>query len=118
MRAGEELSEMSEYGRYYGRTPPPGGTRYAYAAEADDRGTTAGAPGRAGLYYSPPGTSYTIVERPSSHHTSRIDYSSYNSKGPPPRGKHYMTYSNYFTLQNIKTSSAFVATKSYIYCKK
>ncbi|KAF2894204.1 hypothetical protein ILUMI_11968, partial [Ignelater luminosus] len=41
--------------------------------------------GRTGLYYSPPGTSYTIVERPSSgmhHHSSREYTSQHYSKSP------------------------------------
>lgn len=97
MRAGEEFGEMAEYGggRYvsgYGRTPPP--TRYASAApyEAEDAAVATGTGRqRSGIYYSPPGTSYTIVERPSSgmppgHHTSRADYQQYNSSKGPPRG--------------------------------
>ncbi|XP_055691368.1 whirlin [Lutzomyia longipalpis] len=36
--------------------------------------------GRSGLYYSPPGTSYTIVERPLSPHYY------YNTAGAPPKG--------------------------------
>lgn len=36
--------------------------------------------GRPGLYYSPPGTSYTIVERPHSPHYY------YNTAGIPPKG--------------------------------
>lgn len=100
MRAGEEFSEMAElgggyrYGGGWGRTPPPTG-RYATAGsyEAEDAhvtvpGSRSGG-GRTGLYYSPPGTSYTIVERPSSgavHHTSRADYAHYNSAKAPPRG--------------------------------
>lgn len=40
---------------------------------------------RSGLYYSPPGTSYTIVERPSSgmhHHSSREYRDYYNTTSP------------------------------------
>lgn len=60
----------------YGRSPGGGGSlshqRMAHqpsggnrAAEAEDiMGRGVGTRGRSGLYYSPPGTSYTIVERP------------------------------------------------------
>ncbi|KAH8406232.1 hypothetical protein KR215_008574, partial [Drosophila sulfurigaster] len=40
----------------------------------------AGGGGRSGLYYSPPGTSYTIIERPHSPHYY------YNSAGVPTKG--------------------------------
>ncbi|XP_045472581.1 whirlin isoform X2 [Harmonia axyridis] len=89
MRTGEEYSELADLGSTYGgryggstwsrNTPGRGAGRGAVAAEAEDvlgpNGTPRGpARSRSGLYYSPPGTSYTIVERPSSvmqHHTSR-----------------------------------------------
>ncbi|XP_031342933.1 whirlin isoform X3 [Photinus pyralis] len=78
-----ELTEYSSYGgtRYGGnwnsRTPSNGRNRIP--AEAEDALGSTDSPrgyfkGRSGLYYSPPGTSYTIVERPSSgmhHHSSR-----------------------------------------------
>ncbi|XP_033149772.1 uncharacterized protein LOC108600229 isoform X8 [Drosophila busckii] len=43
-------------------------------------GSAPGASGRSGLYYSPPGTSYTIIERPHSPHYY------YNSAGVPTKG--------------------------------
>lgn len=43
------------------------------------RGSTSGG-GRTGLYYSPPGTSYTIIERPHSPHYY------YNTAGAPSKG--------------------------------
>ncbi|KAH8261099.1 hypothetical protein KR044_003350, partial [Drosophila immigrans] len=43
-------------------------------------GVGAGGGGRSGLYYSPPGTSYTIIERPHSPHYY------YNSAGVPTKG--------------------------------
>lgn len=42
----------------------PGGSRAAEAEDIMGRGVGVGTRGRSGLYYSPPGTSYTIVERP------------------------------------------------------
>ncbi|XP_025829270.1 uncharacterized protein LOC108733858 [Agrilus planipennis] len=91
MRAAEEYSELSEfgsgsftgarYGVYAGSGRIPGGSADGIAggrlpAEAEDALGVADSlhgytRGRSGLYYSPPGTSYTIVERPSSamyHH--------------------------------------------------
>lgn len=107
MRAGEEFSEMAELGGGYrwaggggwGRTPPPSGGRYppgSYEAE-DAHGPVPGhrSGGRTGLYYSPPGTSYTIVERPSSHHTSRADYAQYNSTKAPPRGNYLIDFNTF-----------------------
>ncbi|KAL3281933.1 hypothetical protein HHI36_005136 [Cryptolaemus montrouzieri] len=104
MRTGEEYSELADLGssyvgggRYGGstwaRNTPGRGGRGVVAAEAEDvlgpNGTPRGpARSRSGLYYSPPGTSYTIVERPSSvmqHHSSRErDYNMLAS----PRGKY------------------------------
>ncbi|XP_002008373.3 whirlin isoform X7 [Drosophila mojavensis] len=43
-------------------------------------GAGGGSGGRSGLYYSPPGTSYTIIERPHSPHYY------YNSAGVPTKG--------------------------------
>ncbi|KAK9869538.1 hypothetical protein WA026_003294 [Henosepilachna vigintioctopunctata] len=85
MRTGEEYSELADLGSSYvgGRYGGGSWTRSrggrsgsALAAEAEDvlgpNGTPRGpSRSRSGLYYSPPGTSYTIVERPSSvmqHH--------------------------------------------------
>lgn len=98
MRAGgdEFATELSEYvstgGRHGGcwnyRTPSG---RNRTAAEAEDALCVGDSPrgyasrGRSGLYYSPPGTSYTILERPSSgmqhHPPSARDYA------PPHRSR-------------------------------
>jgi hypothetical protein len=105
MRAGEEYSELAELGSSYvggGRyggtawTRTPGRSRTnTMPAEAEDVLDPNGSPrghsrSRSGLYYSPPGTSYTIVERPSSvmHHHSSRDYNThhYNTL-TSPRGK-------------------------------
>lgn len=106
MRAGEEFSELTELGGPHGgrfggggggtatwcRTP--GRTRGP--AEAEDVLGPNGSPrtnprGRSGLYYSPPGTSYTIVERPSSglhhHPPASRDYGSHHYSTLQPRGK-------------------------------
>jgi len=52
-----------------------------------------GARGRAGLYYSPPGTSYTIVERPASathmRPPPRATYLGSGSGGSPARSHHF-----------------------------
>lgn len=118
MRAGEEYSELADLGssylgsgRYVGGpsnaswSRTPGGANSAgrsrsntmpAAAEAEDvldpNGTPRGhARSRSGLYYSPPGTSYTIIERPSSvmHHHSSREYNagSYNAGLTSPRGE-------------------------------
>lgn len=75
----------------YSRTPARG--RSPMPAEAEDVLGPNGSPSRthsrsrSGLYYSPPGTSYTIVERPSSvmHHHSSANYNTqhYNSLSSP-----------------------------------
>lgn len=107
MRAGEEYSELTELGGSHGgrfgggggggaaswcRTP--GRTRGP--AEAEDVLGPSGSPrtnprGRSGLYYSPPGTSYTIVERPSSglhhHPPPSRDLGSHHYSTLQPRGK-------------------------------
>lgn len=98
MRAGDEFSELADLGSsYVGGRPYQGGSygSSTYAnrnvrggrvpAEAEDALGPNCSPrdysrNRSGLYYSPPGTSYTIVERPSSamHHHSR-EYNAYHS---------------------------------------
>ncbi|KAG5873483.1 hypothetical protein JTB14_028025 [Gonioctena quinquepunctata] len=64
--------------------------------------------GRSGLYYSPPGTSYTIVERPSSvmhHHPTRErDYSHYNSLSSP-RGTYLGSNPNFSTSARTTAST-------------
>ncbi|CAG9858702.1 unnamed protein product [Phyllotreta striolata] len=102
-----ELADLSggHYGRTtYGRTGGGrGGGRQPMAAEAEDvLGPTNGSPrsysrSRSGLYYSPPGTSYTIVERPSSvmHHHSPREYN-YNSL-TSPRGTYLGSNPNFST---------------------
>ncbi|XP_057652005.1 disks large homolog 5 isoform X1 [Diorhabda carinulata] len=88
-----------------------GGGRAPIPAEAEDvLGPTNGSPrsyprSRSGLYYSPPGTSYTIVERPSSvmhHHPSR-DYA-YNSLSSP-RGTYLGSNPNFSTTSGRTSSS-------------
>lgn len=104
MRSGEEFSELAELGSSYvgnryaggGGGPPwtrtPGRSRTP--AEAEDALGPNCSPrshhrGRSGLYYSPPGTSYTIIERPSSamHHHSSRDYNEHHYNTIGPRGK-------------------------------
>lgn len=104
MRAGEEYSELTELGGPHGgRFGGGGGTaswvrtpgRSRGAAEAEDVLGPNGSPrnprGRSGLYYSPPGTSYTIVERPSSglhhHPPASRDFGSHHYSTVQPRGK-------------------------------
>ncbi|KAL1513449.1 hypothetical protein ABEB36_002859 [Hypothenemus hampei] len=73
---GDEYAELAELGGNFasGAASSRGGrrTRGGAPAEAEDALGPQGSPRRprSGLYYSPPGTSYTIVERPSSalHH--------------------------------------------------
>lgn len=121
MRAGEEYSELVDFGGTYGGgggggggtggggggggSGSGGGNRYGNApwssrtpgrnsnrmpAEAEDALGPNNSPrphsrSRSGLYYSPPGTSYTIVERPSSgmHHHSSRDYRDYYNTTSP-----------------------------------
>ncbi|XP_073942018.1 uncharacterized protein isoform X3 [Choristoneura fumiferana] len=102
MRSGEagEGSELAEFGA---RWPPPYGPGYGWARSAtpqhpphhlarhsrsqqDNRHTSyeaedARARARGGVYYSPPGTSYTIVERPASSHGHHASYSQHHYAG-------------------------------------
>lgn len=105
MRAGEEFSELAELGSSYvgGRygstafTRTEGRRSGRVPAEAEDAMGPNSSPrgharSRSGLYYSPPGTSYTIVERPSSGMHIPRDYNAYHSSQPyntttSPRGK-------------------------------
>lgn len=116
MRSGEEFSELAELGSSYvgtryattvaggGGVPPGGGGGPAWSrtpgrsripAEAEDALGPNCSPrshhrgGRTGLYYSPPGTSYTIIERPSSamHHHSSRDYNEHHYNTIGPRGE-------------------------------
>ncbi|CAH0557525.1 unnamed protein product [Brassicogethes aeneus] len=120
MRAGEEYSELAELGGGGGGPPYVGGGRYGgrgggigggswarsqahTAAEAEDVLGPDGSPrgghsrGRSGLYYSPPGTSYTIVERPSSvmHHHSPREYSTHYNSLSSPRGTYLGSNPNF-----------------------
>ncbi|XP_017481868.1 PREDICTED: uncharacterized protein LOC108370928 [Rhagoletis zephyria] len=69
-------------------SPPPGGVGSSSAGLSGTYGigsrignsTSSLRGGRSGLYYSPPGTSYTIVERPHSPHYY------YNTAGAPTKG--------------------------------
>lgn len=103
MRSGEvgEGSELAEFGA---RWPPPYTQGYGWARSAtpqhppahhlarhsrsqqDSRHTSyeaedARARARGGVYYSPPGTSYTIVERPASSHGHHASYSQHQYSG-------------------------------------
>ncbi|XP_060801770.1 whirlin [Amyelois transitella] len=101
MRSGEagEGSELAEFGA---RWPPPYSQGYGWTRSAtpqhppphhlarhsrsqqDNRHTSyeaedARGRARGGVYYSPPGTSYTIVERPASSHGHHASYSQHYS---------------------------------------
>ncbi|KAK5645705.1 hypothetical protein RI129_004169 [Pyrocoelia pectoralis] len=111
MRTGDEFSaELTEYSSYSGtryggnwntRTPASGRNRIP--AEAEDVLGPTDSPrgyfrGRSGLYYSPPGTSYTIVERPSSgmhHHSSRERDFGSQHYGKSPRGTYLGSNPNF-----------------------
>nr|XP_022914234.1 whirlin isoform X1 [Onthophagus taurus] len=57
-----------------------------------------GGGGRPGLYYSPPGTSYTIIERPSSamhHHSQGRDYGMQHFSTMSPRGTYLGSNPNF-----------------------
>ncbi|XP_032309673.1 whirlin isoform X6 [Drosophila ananassae] len=82
--------EAEDIGLAFGMiSPPPGSGPYGGSAAAAAAGgarvgnstsSLRGGGGRSGLYYSPPGTSYTIIERPHSPHYY------YNSAGVPTKG--------------------------------
>ncbi|XP_030573145.1 whirlin isoform X1 [Drosophila novamexicana] len=82
--------EAEDIGLAFGMiSPPPGSGHVHYGGSSGGIGSRvgnstsslrAGGSGRSGLYYSPPGTSYTIVERPHSPHYY------YNSAGVPTKG--------------------------------
>ncbi|KAL9906093.1 whirlin protein dyschronic isoform 3-T3 [Glossina fuscipes fuscipes] len=86
-------------------TPPPGvsGLTNSYAVNSRiGNSTNSLRAGRSGLYYSPPGTSYTIIERPHSPHYY------YNSAGVatkggslPGRGSAYLSSSPASHLANM-----------------
>ncbi|CAG9566692.1 unnamed protein product [Danaus chrysippus] len=101
MRSGEgEGSELAEFGA---RWPPPYTQGYGWRSatpqhppahhlarhsrsQQDNRHTSyeaedARARARGGVYYSPPGTSYTIVERPASSHGHHTPYSQHHYSG-------------------------------------
>ncbi|CAB3250281.1 unnamed protein product [Arctia plantaginis] len=103
MRSGEagEGSELAEFGA---RWPPPYNQGYGWTRSAtpqhppahhlarhsrshqDNRHTSyeaedARGRARGGVYYSPPGTSYTIVERPASSHGHHSSYSHHYAAG-------------------------------------
>ncbi|XP_063903170.1 whirlin isoform X1 [Zophobas morio] len=123
MRAGEEYSELADLGSSYLGGGRYGGTAWSRTpgrsrtntmpAEAEDVLDPNGSPrghsrSRSGLYYSPPGTSYTIVERPSSvmqHHSSR-DYNAhhYNTL-TSPRGTYLGSNPNFSTASRATPSN-------------
>nr|XP_043067063.1 whirlin isoform X9 [Drosophila bipectinata] len=83
--------EAEDIGLAFGMiSPPPGSGPYGGSAAAaaaaggsrvgNSTSSLRGGGGRSGLYYSPPGTSYTIIERPHSPHYY------YNSAGVPTKG--------------------------------
>ncbi|KAH8380575.1 hypothetical protein KR009_011525 [Drosophila setifemur] len=87
--AGPSSYEAEDIGLAFGMiSPPPGSGPYGGMSAAAAGGSRVGnstsslraAGGRSGLYYSPPGTSYTIIERPHSPHYY------YNSAGVPTKG--------------------------------
>ncbi|XP_060516526.1 whirlin isoform X2 [Cylas formicarius] len=120
---GDEYSELAELGGY-GATKRYGGgshgwratTLGASPAEAEDAigadGSPRSHPGRprSGLYYSPPGTSYTIVERPSSvmHHRER-DYGSTRDRDHystlNPRGTYLGSNPNFSSTRTLSSSN-------------
>ncbi|KAL0849412.1 hypothetical protein ABMA28_013707 [Loxostege sticticalis] len=124
MRSGEvgEGSELAEFGA---RWPPPYAQGYGWARSAtpqhppahhlarhsrsqqwlqDSRHTSyeaedARGRARGGVYYSPPGTSYTIVERPASSHGHHASYSQHHYSGKLSRAP-------YLGSTNIANSAA------------
>ncbi|BFF96986.1 whirlin [Drosophila madeirensis] len=92
--------EAEDIGLAFGMISPPPGSGGPYGGSASGMGGggsrvgnstsslragggaggAAGGGGRSGLYYSPPGTSYTIIERPHSPHYY------FNSAGVPTKG--------------------------------
>lgn len=105
--ADEDLRDYGYDGRWSGHSPGGGGSlshqrapppHPSRAAEAED--IMRGGRGRSGLYYSPPGTSYTIVERGSQGGTG----------GAPPRGT-YLGASNTFSRPTTATASAAAGKK-------
>lgn len=91
---GDEYAELAELGcSFASGTASSRGrrTRGGAPAEAEDALGPQGSPRRprSGLYYSPPGTSYTIVERPSSalhHHREYREREHHYSSLSSPRG--------------------------------
>lgn len=98
-RRGANSYEAEDIGLSFGMISPPPGSGHGqghghgqgqghYGGSAGGIGSRVGnstsslraSGGRSGLYYSPPGTSYTIVERPHSPHYY------YNSAGVPTKG--------------------------------
>ncbi|KMY99475.1 uncharacterized protein Dsimw501_GD12647, isoform H [Drosophila simulans] len=85
---GPSSFEAEDIGMAFGMiSPPPGSGPYVGSSAAaggsrvgNSTSSLRGAGGRSGLYYSPPGTSYTIVERPHSPHYY------FNSAGVPTKG--------------------------------
>nr|XP_036672313.1 whirlin isoform X5 [Drosophila suzukii] len=87
---GPSSFEAEDIGLAFGMiSPPPGSGPYGGSSAAAAAGgsrvgnstsSLRGAGGRSGLYYSPPGTSYTIIERPHSPHYY------FNSAGVPTKG--------------------------------
>lgn len=87
--------EAEDIGLAFGMISPPPGSGHGHGhyggsaggigsrvgnSTSSLRASGGGGGGRSGLYYSPPGTSYTIIERPHSPHYY------YNSAGVPTKG--------------------------------
>lgn len=74
---------------------PYGSTRVA--------NSTSSLRGRSGLYYSPPGTSYTIVERERDRPLSPHYY--YNTAGVPPKGGSLPNRSSYLDSASLSSGA-------------
>ncbi|XP_066143648.1 whirlin isoform X2 [Euwallacea fornicatus] len=106
---GDEYAELAELGCGFASGAPSRGrrTRGGAPAEAEDALGPQGSPRRprSGLYYSPPGTSYTIVERPSSalhHHREYREREHHYSSLSSPRGTYLGSANSRGTPSNNK----------------
>ncbi|XP_050309092.1 whirlin isoform X2 [Anthonomus grandis grandis] len=120
---GDEYAELAELGGGYGTVAgvgtnvgPTRGRRVVAAgrsnipAEAEDALGPHESPRRprSGLYYSPPGTSYTIVERPSSalhHHREYREREHHYSSLSSPRGTYLGSNPNFHSTTGGGSSS-------------
>ncbi|XP_030765486.1 whirlin [Sitophilus oryzae] len=119
---GDEYAELAELGGGFGAAAGNSGVASARSrraggrcapAEAEDAlGPSRDSPRRprSGLYYSPPGTSYTIVERPSSalHHHREYrerDREHHYSSLSSPRGTYLGSNPNFSSIGSTRTPS-------------